>query len=303
MAGSVFIMNRIPYYLTGTKVSNFNEACACVPFHIESEPAARLSTGKEIPGTQNLYRSDNGFCLGQHTKAFSFFQPCETLEAMEKARDFAGGQWSSVLLGKGGRTISAFCQIGETITAPKRGDTVSLFLAYTDGFDGSTLAKITLGANVLACTNGMIARESLLEFKGKHTSNLRSRFDLIEKQLRTNLALRLGETREIVYALDNRDMTTEEMTDFTRQLLPATDEENVPTRLQNRRDEIITGFTRGTGNVGRTRWDAFNAVTEHLDWQATYKETEFTRDENRIDSLLNGQAARVRDRALDLLLN
>jgi fido (protein-threonine AMPylation protein) len=55
--------------------------------------------------------------------------------------------------------------------------------------------------------------------------------------------------------------------------------------------------------VGRTRWDAFNAVTEHLDWAGTFRETEFSREENRFESLVTGSAARVRERAMELLLN
>jgi hypothetical protein len=106
----------------------------------------------------------------------------------------------------------------------------------------------------------------------------------------------------LIVTLDNRPMSQQEMTGFVERLYPANGEE-LSTRTENVRSAIVTGFSRGTGNRGQTRWDAFNAVTEYLDWQSTFKETAFPREENRLDSLLNGNAAKVRNRALELLLS
>jgi hypothetical protein len=69
------------------------------------------------------------------------------------------------------------------------------------------------------------------------------------------------------------------------------------------REAIVTGFSRGTGNRGQTRWDAFNSVTEWVDWESTFRTTEFSREENRFESLLTGKGANTRNRALELLLN
>lgn len=124
----------------------------------------------------------------------------------------------------------------------------------------------------------------------------------MRKQLHTNLLLEIGHTQEIVISLDNKDMSVSEMENFAERLFPSQGDD-VSTRLENIRSQVVAGFTRGTGNRGKTRFDALNAVTEYLDWQSTFRETDFSRAENRLDSLINGSGARTRARALELLLS
>lgn len=293
---------RRAYAMIGSAVRSIEQACAAVPYTIVSEPAARFSTGKPIENTRALYRSDIGNCLGIHTPQFQFLQPCESLQVLESAREMIGAEWGSVAVLKGGRQLMASILLDNKITAPKRGDKVGLSLLYMDFWDGTGRAQFSLAWNVLACTNGAISRKSVLSFSEKHNGTLPSRFSDMQNRLRANLALEVGETQRIVSRLDNAEMSQEEMRVFVEKLFPSADAEKVSTRLQNTRDSVFAGFTRGTGNVGRTRWDAFNAVTEHLDWQSTFRETEFSREDNRLVSLLNGSAANVRNRALELLL-
>lgn len=292
---------RQPYCFSGKRVNSIEEACAAIPFYVETEPAARLSTGKAIPNTQNLYRSDNGYCLGQHTPQFTFLQPCDSLQTLEAARELIGGKWASVSANKGGKHLLAFITLEAEITAPKRGDKVGFSIGFSDFYNGSGVCSLDLFANVLACDNGMVSQKSIVSFSGKHSPNLAERVNTMKKQLHTNLLLEIGRTQEIVFTLDNRPMSLPEMRAFTEQLFPVNGEK-VSTRLENIRETVYAGFTRGTGNRGQTRYDALNAVTEYLDWQSTFRETEFSREENRMDSLINGSGAKTRARALDLLL-
>ena len=294
---------RMPYGLCcATPVETYEQACNAIPFHIVTEPAARLSTGLAIPGTQNLYRSDNGFCLGQHTPQYSFTQPCESLEILEKARDLMGGKWQGVSVFKGGRKIMASVTLDTQIKAPNRGDTVAFGLFHTDIFDGTGFETLSLGSVNLTCTNGNTSLKSICSFSGKHNQTLAEKIKQMSKSIMANIALEIGRTREIVFTLDMKEMSNQEMTEFAERLFPSPEGETVSTRTENIRQAIVTGFSRGTGNHGETRWDAFNAVTEYLDWQSTFRETEFSREENRLDSLLNGNGAKIRNRAMELLL-
>jgi hypothetical protein len=297
--------NTVRYSLSnfGTKVSDYSAACAAVPFTFSQEAVCRASTGVVIPNSKGLFRSDTGGCVGIHSDGFGFVQPSESLAALERARALVGGTWSSVAVTKGGRQLAAFVSIETQITAPQRGDKIGLSIAQFDRFDGTGRTRLQLLANVLACDNGVVRSDSLFTFSEKHTTNIRDRFAAVEFNLAIKLQEQIEELRGVVNTLDNTPITRSEVIDFARALFPAADEANVPTRTENVRDAIATGFVRGTGNVGRTRWDAFNAVTEHLDWSSTFRETEFSREENRFESLVTGSAARVRERALELLLN
>jgi hypothetical protein len=293
---------RKPLSLFGKAVKSWGEACASIGFTIISEPAARLSTGKAIPGTQNLYRSDNGFCLGQHTPAFGYLQPCDSLKTLERARELIGGQWASASASKGGKQISGFIELEAKIKAPKRGDLISLSVGFFDFFAGQGKAALRLFANVLACDNGMVGQKALVQFSEKHIGDLAARFAALEFNLHVRLQNQVEEMQGLVNTLDNAAMTRDEVVAFATRLFPAVDEADVSPRIENTREAIVTGFSRGLGNVGRTRWDAFNAVTEYLDWQSSFRETEFSREDNRFESLTIGNGARVRAQALELLV-
>lgn len=287
----------------GVAVKTHAEACAAVPFNIISEPAARFSTKEAIPNTQNLYRSDNGYCLGQHTPQFGYLQPCDSLATLEKARQLIGGNWQSVAINKAGRSLTAFVDIEAKITAPKRGDKVGLSIAYFDRYDGQGFARLQLFANVLACNNGMTKNESLVSFSQKHSGDLKSRFAALEFKLLVKLQDQINEMQGLVNALDNQPMTRAEVVSFAEQLFPTDDTDDVATRTKNMREAVITGFARGLGNVGQTRWDAFNSVTEYVDYFSTFRETDFSREENRFESLTTGSGSRIKARALEMLLN
>lgn len=294
---------RLPISFYGKRVSSHAEACAAIPFTIERDAVSRSSTGKVIPGEIGLFRSDNGANLGIHSPNFTFLQPCDSLRTLEKARELIGGEWVSASHCKGGRMVSGFISLESKITAPKRGDQVGLSVGFFDRFDGGGRTRLQLFANVLACTNGMTRQESLISFSEKHTGSLKDRFAALEYKLLINLQQQIEEMQGVVSALDNAEFTQAEMVNFATRLFPAQDENDVPTRTQNTRDQVIAGFSRGSGNVGRTRWDAFNAVTELLDWQTSFRETEFSREENRFESIVSGHVARTRSRAMEMLLS
>lgn len=298
--------NQVRYALSsfGTKVNSYAAACNAVGFNIQKIQMKHPVTNVLLPGEHGLFRSDTNGCLGIHSANFGVIQPNDSLKTLERARAIVGGEWSSVAVTKGGRQLAAFVNIEAELTAPKRGDKVGLSVAFFDRWDGGGKARLQLLLNVLACDNGMTKGESLINFSEKHCEGtMHERFAAIEFNLNMRLLEQIEEMQGIVTQLDSAPMAREEVVSFARALFPAADEEDVPTRTQNVRDSIVSGFFRGSGNVGRTRWDALNSITEHLDWNGTFRETEFPREENRFDSIVSGSAARIRDRALELLLN
>jgi hypothetical protein len=159
----------------GKPVSSYETACSTVGFNVLQEPVSRASNAKEIKGKMGLFRSDNGDCLEIHSDKFSLVQPNESLRVLERAREIVGGQWSTVQVNKGGRMIAGFVEVENTIVAPKRGDTISLALAYFDHFDGKGLARFSLSACNLTCTNGMTGLKDVLSFNSRHSACALSR--------------------------------------------------------------------------------------------------------------------------------
>ena len=62
------------------------------------------------------------------------------------------------------------------------------------------------------------------------------------------------------------------MVKLTDELIPVTDKDS--TKRINKREKLVELFTNGRGNVGESKWDALNAVTEyetHTGKQSTEK--------------------------------
>ena len=294
---------RKPYSQIGQSVNSLNSAISAVGFEIRSRPVLDSLNSKPIANKQGLFRSDNDTCLDIHSNRFSFNQPADSLAVLERARHIVGGSWSSVKVNKGGRMIVSFIELEGKVVAPQRGDQIGLSIGHFDYFDGSGLEHFRMFANVIACNNGMTNSKALFSFSSKHIGNTSERIADLEGRLQYLFVQAKDEMQATVSQLDNSPMNRYEMQHFVAQLFPTKDEDNIPTRVLNLREQITTGFIRGTGNVGQTRFDAFNAVTEYLDWSSTFKETEFSREENRFESVLTGNVADVRARALELLLN
>jgi len=65
---------------------------------------------------------------------------------------------------------------------------------------------------------------------------------------------------------------------------------------------MLTLFHRGTGNLGRTRWDALNGVTEYVDHSRSVRTVGGrNRAEVRMESALFGTGDTLKDKAFALL--
>ena len=110
-------------------------------------------------------------------------------------------------------------------------------------------------------------------------------------------ATQIALVREEFTKLAETRMSAEECKAFLEKLLPGEG-----TRVENRRSEILNLFGEGgTANEGSSRWDAYNAVTEYVTHNRTYRQTDNTSVEtNRFIGVLEKNKMSVR--AMDLLL-
>ena len=106
-----------------------------------------------------------------------------------------------------------------------------------------------------------------------------------------------ADMRQQLAGLNQEPLTQEDAQAFTRLLLPAKDENEVPTRTRNMRDHILDLYCRGAGNQGETRWDALNAVTDYADHHQTMRGDNST----RLESAMLGSGAQLKQKAFDLL--
>lgn len=259
-----------------------------------------------------VVRSDNGqpvACVGnkfnpiQNVEMFSDIHQVAAVNnaTLAGAGTFCGGEYSFVQY-----------RLEQHITVQGReGDISELYLLAFNSFSGSKLSFLTLFANRLFCMNQSRALQynnhqltgTGFYHKIRHCSTKLQRIAQANAAFSEAVAGAVA-IAEFNSALESKSMDKQGMADFTRQLLPAQDESDVSTQLQNRREAITALFSRGEGNLGRSHFDAFNAVTEYFNHEVTAKNTAGRNaTENRLVSLLpDGTADKVITRAAQLLL-
>ena len=160
-----------------------------------------------------------------------------------------------------------------------------------------------------ACNNQFVAmtKESTRDYRIQHFSNYSNRLDLVKDVFAKNI-----DSLKNMYTdfakLDSTVITKEQLYNFLGELYPMKNDEDE--RTTNRHNDIAALFSRGDGNLGKSRWDAFNAVTEYVDHHQhaarmanAIENKNHTYIQNRIGSLNTpgGQMDRFKRRALNLL--
>lgn len=109
-------------------------------------------------------------------------------------------------------------------------------------------------------------------------------------------------------SLNDKIMSTSEAKDFVAKLLPSGKKNTRQShRIEHRRAHIMELFYNGVGNIGKTRWDMFNAVTEYFDHHNNQKKINKhgvpAMEKRFVANTIFGQGVQIKQKALDLLLN
>lgn len=111
-------------------------------------------------------------------------------------------------------------------------------------------------------------------------------------------------------ALNDKLMSAQEAKDFLDKLMPKNSKKpnsKQALRAVHRKAHIIELFHNGKGNIGRTRWDMFNAVTEFIDHHNNpnkfIKHGKIAMEKRFVANTIFGQGVQIKQKALDLLLN
>jgi hypothetical protein len=149
-----------------------------------------------------------------------------------------------------------------------------------------------------------------------HTKNWKEQLRLAKEGFEA--ALRgLKQFEKIANLLDQKKMTSDECRGFATLLLPDPErkkdekgkdiEVRTTSRLANRREAIVDLFANGAGNLGATRWDALNGLTEwvnhHNNVGKLEKQGRQAAERRLVSTLMGGPQDQLMQRGLGLLTN
>lgn len=213
-----------------------------------------------IPGAYSLQRIDNGRHLGMVGRSYRPIQLEEMLDVVNTASNKIGGiQHVGYTESKGGRKLIIQSKLAESLDID--GDKIDPYFYTVIDNSGMGSNKVIPSTIRLACDNAfhLIKANDIQSNRAHHSASFSCRVDSMIDHIITSINTARNFT-EIVEKLKNVKFTNEQMVQLTQKLFPAKEDES--TKLANKRERIVELFSTGRGNVGETRWDAFNAITE-----------------------------------------
>tara|TARA_Y100000296_G_scaffold21645_1_gene25657 strand:+ start:203 stop:1228 length:1026 start_codon:yes stop_codon:yes gene_type:complete len=298
------------------QISNKDElySKAGLDFEVEQINLGGATGDENFDRFYGLRNNRTGHVYTVTGKKYTPIQNHELIDAFDEVRKMYGADYKSAGVMRGGSRVWVQAQLPKdyTFEIPNRkGDKINSMLTMLIGHDGVISNCIFPTSMRGACNNQFVAmtKESTRDYRIQHYSNWSDRLDLVKSVFAKNINSLKNMYADFA-ALDSKAISKTELYNFLGELYPMKDDEDE--RTVNRHNDIAALFSRGAGNLGKSRWDAFNAVTEYVDHHqhATRmanaienKNHEYI--QNRIGSLSTpgGQMDRFKRRALNLLTN
>lgn len=302
----VFSGNNIPMWhklgqvVSGLLTSKEAMKKAYLDWSVSLQPVT--VAGKEVKDYKAVVRDDNQKTLSilgnryfpiQNSEAFEFFD--EIIGAGQAVYDTAGS------LGSGKRVWIMAKLKGQLFINTRKDDVIDKNVLLVTSHDGTSSLSMQIVSTRVVCANTLSVALSNAhnQIKIRHTKN----YELKKNDAMLALGLcnaYFDKLQLVINELDTQAMTLHEVEGFTEKLLPVTEEDS--SRIKSIRSEIVDLFSNGIGNIGRSRWDALNAVTEYADkHRSTRTHENGNSEENRFSSNMFGSGAKLKERAFQLL--
>ena len=254
------------------------------------------------PDHSMVVRTDTRQSLGVVGSRYKVVQMKDAFGFFDEALGENAAIIDSVGMINKGRTGFMIAKLPECVEIVP-GDEIERYLMFTNSYDGSTPVTCLFMANRLACTNQLNAsmRKSKNCVKIRHTKNAKIRIKEAHRILKANEAYWEHMKAALQY-MASKQVTTTEVQDFVADLLPGTvnDDgvEEASTRTLNRREAIVKAFEESPGSdlAGTTAYGLFNAVTWHIDHEASLR-----KGTDRWEASLSGSGSKLRQNAFNLL--
>lgn len=238
-----------------TKINSLEE----VPQFIIDKVPVYDGEQNRIPDTYSLKRSDTHDHVGIVGKKYRPIQMEEMVDILDRASKKIGDiEHIGYTESNKGRKMLIQSKLADDINVG--GDKVQPYFYTLIDNSGMASNKSIPSTERIICSNAFHLVQSSREnytrhsstFDGKVTSMIDGIVESIEK------VKNFGSTMEM---LKCSSFTTDEMVKLTQRLVPVQEDES--TKRMNKRERLVELFSAGKGNEGKTRWDAFNALTEY----------------------------------------
>jgi phage/plasmid-like protein (TIGR03299 family) len=265
-----------------------------------THPDWRMNVARHSDGRVTAVGMTKGrYEIVQNRSAFAFAQ---TLIGDFGANVAAAGSYGKPL---GSRTYLALALEPFDVN----GDPHQSYVTLLNSHDGTTGLVAVLAPITLACTNQVTAtfgRHAPMRISLRHTASIEGRMDEARQVLGLVTTWEANFKKAAEVLLDT-PMTAPQFSSFVERALWSKPKKDASQRTQtiheNRLTELTSLFTSSaTNEFGRgTRYAAYNAVTEYLDWYGPVRGSD-SPEVARYTRTLDGRTEALKDRAFAALV-
>tara|TARA_R110002012_G_scaffold3072_11_gene14474 strand:- start:2322 stop:3152 length:831 start_codon:yes stop_codon:yes gene_type:complete len=255
-------------------------------FEVVKDPL--VNSDGEHNGVFALQRSDNGAHLGSCGKKYRPIQMEEMFDVLDTASNRVGGiDHIGYTTTGNGKKVVVQSKLHDEINVD--GDPIEGYFYTVVDNTGMGSNKVAPSTQRISCDNAFHLIEKRKGDRLRHSDTFTANVDLMIRRIVDNIQTVKG-FGGVVEFLKNAKFSRNQMVKLTQKLIPVEKDESV--KRNNKREKLVELYESGVGNVGESKWDAFNAITEF--------ETHNRRQtpEKLVRGLLNGNLA---NRALKIL--
>jgi phage/plasmid-like protein (TIGR03299 family) len=309
---SMMYVGQAPWHKLGTQVaSDIKIADAIVAAGLDWNVGLKplqTADGEKVRAAAT-YRETDGRILGvvgpdyrvlQNSKAFEFFQPF--LDTGVATLETAGSL-------RGGERIWVLAKIKGDPMVVKGNDIVDRYILLSNGHDGVLAVRAGYSAIRTVCANTLAMAHSSSKsqlIRIRHVGDVEASLDMVGQAMQA--ADQTFEVNmELYRKMANTSISAKDFEKFVKVVftepkkmaaaIEAGTEDDI-TSGKRLMDKLVPLFERGRGNdmpeIKHTVWSAYNAISEHLQYNS-----KAATDAARLDSLWYGSGAQVNKRALD----
>ena len=288
---------------------------------VEKVPVLHRGIGDQLltdPNHVVIRRTDNLRSLGVVSPTYQDISNLEQYRFVDELVGEGQACWDTAGSIDGGRIV--FMQVeleGNLFLNSNPDDKTLKKVLFINSHDGSKPFMGMVTPIRVVCQNTLNAAlgNHKNQFKIYHRKNYQSKKQEAQKILGLASAY-YDDLQTVMNTLAETPVTRTYIDGFLNALIPALPDAatgKIPSRTQNRRDDIHNLIVNGKGNSGRTKWDIWNGVTEYVDYKGGSRilgkkdmdsaDLMEAYSSQRFERAILGTGAVLKQKAMDLLLN
>jgi phage/plasmid-like protein (TIGR03299 family) len=302
---SMAYMGDVPWHGLGVPIIDPQDAvhwdrflvAAGADWEVEKIETVTADT-HEPTGHFAIRRKTDGKVLGNVGRKFNPLQNADAFKWFQPFLDSGMAKFECGGSLRDGAIIWALAKVDGVNATVRKGDPISSYILLSHGHDGFHCVRAGFTPIRVVCMNTLRMAtgdvdSQLVRFK--HTAKLQDNLTALSDVM--DLAVQeFHATVEQYKMLADKGINQADVEKYVKKVFDINEEEDneISTKTENKLARIYELTYNGRGNTGKTYWDAYNGITEHLSYEAGRGES------TRLYSLWFGPGAELNKKALEV---